>query len=224
MQSTLHSLEVQGLSRDGDRFENLFRKVRPRNLASTWKGLSRLSSTRREKKNMGWQRCLFFTVDPWHSQSPGRGGALIHSASLIHESMSAACRYIPSEGPLKIFHCKLNLKRSNQALQAINTKPQSLTYRILHHLTEEVHAHLDRKRLAVLSETSSLQLYTYFSRHFEGCIQARFHRTLQVPVLKYRRGSEFTPRSFFFSPPQLFHRLHCELLSPCSWDVCFHLE
>lgn len=90
------------------------------------------------------------------------------------------------------------LKTSNPPLQAINTKPQSLSYRILHHLTKEVEAHLDRKCLAVLFETSSLQLYTYFSRHFAGCIQARFHRTLQVPALEYRCcGSELTEDLLF---------------------------
>ena len=70
---------------------------------------------------------------------------------------------------------------------------QSLTHhRILDHQTiqhnqvthpqaEEVWAHLDRKCLVVLSETSSLQLYTYFTSEVKGYMQARFHRTSLVP-------------------------------------------
>lgn len=58
-------------------------------------------------------------------------------------------------------------------------------------------AHLDRKCWAFLSETSSLQLYSYFSGHFEGCIQVQLQRTLaHVPAVKHHHRAEVSsPKS-----------------------------
>lgn len=70
--------------------------------------------------------------------------------------------------------------------------------------TEEALAHLDRKCLVVLSETSSLQLYTYFTNEVKGYIQAWFHRTLLVPKLNIGAARKWPQcflcrKSFLFS-------------------------
>lgn len=70
---------------------------------------------------------------------------------------------------------------------------------------EEVYAHLDRKCLVVLSETSSLQLYTYFTNEVKGYMQAWFHRTLLVPELNISAARKwaqcFLCRKIFFVFP-----------------------
>ena len=56
-------------------------------------------------------------------------------------------------------HTSQDTRPPNHSIQ-----PQSHT----HPQAEEVHAHLDRKCFVVLSETSSLQLYTYFTSEVKG--------------------------------------------------------
>lgn len=88
---------------------------------------------------------------------------------------------------------------------------------------EELQAHLDRKCFVVLSETSSLQLYTYFTNEVKGYMQAWFHRTLLVPELNISAARKwaqcFLCRKFIFVFPPLFQRPHCEFVSTSSSDV-----
>lgn len=88
---------------------------------------------------------------------------------------------------------------------------------------EELQAHLDRKCFVVLSETSSLQLYTYFTNEVKGYMQAWFHRTSLVPELNISAARKwaqcFLCRKFIFVFPPLFQRLHCEFVSTSSSDV-----
>lgn len=65
-------------------------------------------------------------------------------------------------------------------------------------------AHLDRKCLVVLSETTSPQLYAYFTNEVKGYKQAWFHRTLLVLKLNISAARKWAQcflcrKSFLFS-------------------------
>lgn len=88
------------------------------------------------------------------------------------------CRDSAEVFKTSLLYAKFDVNTASAQWQNVS---QSLTYRILHHQTikynvshtlhvEEVAAHLDRKCLAVLSETSFLQLYTYITNEVRGYI------------------------------------------------------
>lgn len=88
------------------------------------------------------------------------------------------CRDSADVFKTSLLYAKFDVNPASAQWQNVS---QSLTYRILHHQTikynmshalhvEEVEAHLDRKCLTVLSETSFLQLYTYITNEVRGYI------------------------------------------------------